>query len=47
MHLQVALFQAGLKIGLNGFSFLLVPAVHKPVISVSTPREARVHPFHL
>src|SRR5271157_949752 len=46
MHLQAALFQAGLKIGLNGFSFLLGPAVHQPVVSVSTPWEARVHPFH-
>jgi hypothetical protein len=46
MHLQAAFFQAGFKLGLNGFSFLLGPAVHQPVISVSTPWEVRMRPVH-
>ena len=46
MHLQAALRQASLKLGLEGFGFLLGPAVHQPVIRIPTPREVGVCPRH-
>ena len=46
MHLQPALRQSGLKLGLEGLRFLLGPAVHQPIICIPTPREVRVCPCH-
>jgi hypothetical protein len=46
MHLQVALRQPGLKLGLEGFCFLLGTAVCQPIVSIPTPREIRVRPRH-
>ena len=46
MHLQVTLFQACLKLGPDGFRFLLGPAVYQPVIRIPTPREVRICPPH-
>jgi hypothetical protein len=38
--------QSGLKFSLEGFSFLLGPAMHQPVICIPTPREVGVCPLH-
>ena len=46
VHLEAALFQASLKFGLEGFSLLLGPAMHQPIICVPTPRVVGVCPFH-
>jgi hypothetical protein len=39
MQFQVARCQAGAKLGLKGFPFLLASAVHQSIISISTPRK--------
>jgi hypothetical protein len=46
MQFQVAFFQARLKFGPEGFSLLLGPAVHQPIIGIPTPWEVRMCPFH-
>ena len=46
MHLQAALCQPCLKLGLEGLRFLLVPAVHQPIVCIPTPREVGVRPRH-
>jgi hypothetical protein len=46
MHLQATLCQAGLKLSLEGFSFLLAATVHQPVVCIPTPWEAGVCPRH-
>ena len=46
MHLQAALCQALLKLCLESLSFLLGPAVHQPIICISTPRKVWVRPCH-
>ena len=46
MHLQAALCQASLKLGLEGLGFLLVPAVNQSIIRIPTPRKVGVCPRH-
>jgi hypothetical protein len=46
VHLEAARFQSSLKLGLEGLSLLLGPAVHQPIISIPTPREVGMCPFH-
>ena len=46
MQLQAAFRQPNLKLGPEGLGFLLVPAVHQPVIRIPAPREVGVCPSH-
>jgi hypothetical protein len=46
MHLQTAFRQAGLKLRLEGFRFLLATAVHQSIVSIPTPWEIRMCPRH-
>ena len=46
MHLQAALCQAGLKLSLEGFSFLLAVTVHQSVVCIPTPWKVWVCPCH-
>jgi hypothetical protein len=46
MQFQMAFRQAGSKLGLEGFCFLLGPAMHQSIICIPAPREAGVCPFH-
>jgi hypothetical protein len=46
MQLQTAFRQARLKISLQGFSFLLRPAVNQSVICIPTPKEVGIGPLH-
>jgi hypothetical protein len=46
MQLQPAFRQSRLKRSLDGFRFLLGPAVHQSVISIPTPWEVGMCPFH-
>jgi hypothetical protein len=46
MHFELAFRQPRLKFSLEGLSFFLGPTVHQPIISIPTPWEGRVCPFH-
>ena len=46
MQFQTARGQADLKVGLEGYRFLLAVAVHPSIIGIPTPREVGVGPRH-
>jgi hypothetical protein len=46
MHFELAFRQPRLKFSLEGLSFFLGPTVHQPIVSIPTPWEVRVCPFH-
>src|SRR5215469_15486903 len=46
MHFELAFRQPLLKFSLEGLSFFLGPTVHQPIVSIPTPWEVRVFPYH-
>src|SRR5208282_3262319 len=46
MQLKPALCQPCLKLDFEGLRFLLVPAMHQPVICITTPGKVGVRPCH-
>jgi hypothetical protein len=46
MQFQITLRQARLKTSLEGFGFLLSPAVNQSVICIPTPKQVGIGPLH-
>jgi hypothetical protein len=46
MHLEPAYRQSRVKLRHEGFSLLFTPAMHKSIVSISTPWKVRMRPRH-
>jgi hypothetical protein len=46
MHLKPACRKSRAKLRHKGFSLLFTPAVHKTIVSISTPWKVRMRPCH-
>jgi hypothetical protein len=46
MHLEPAYRQSRVKLRHEGFSLLFIPAMHKSIVSISTPWKVRMRPRH-